>query len=109
MQQDMPTTATIVHTQAELLEGLNSLLHQIHHEGLKLSTHSFEFADKPHQRLSLEFEALNNYLGACLEGFAPSAIHLYFTRYIPRSLLEGVRALLEARHYIVASAALTEA
>lgn len=104
----MPSTPILVHSQAELLESLASLLHQLRHEGLEPRTHSFEFAHNPHQRLSLQFEALGTYLGACLEGFEAFAIHVHFTRYISQSLLEGVKAFLHARNYILASTVLTE-
>ncbi len=108
MRQDTPSTPTLVHSQAELLESLASLLHHIRHEGLEPRTHSFEFSKNPRQRLSLHFETLGDYLGSCLEDFEAFAIHVHFTRYIPQSLLEGVKALLQARNYILANTLLTE-
>ncbi len=168
MRQDTPSTQTLVHSQAELLESLASLLHHIRHERLEPRTHSFEFSKNPRQRLSLHFETLGAYLGFYLEGFESLdllhnpcllclkfvknklgilmyacvhsslrstssgrragssfiwprletkirgsasglfAIHLHFTRYIPQALLEGVKALLQARNDILASTLLTE-
>lgn len=108
MPLETPSTSILVHSQAELLESLASLLHQIRHEGLDLAYLSFAFAQDVRYRLSLQFEPLSTYLGSYLEGFEQSAIHLHFTRYIPRSLLEGVKASLETRNYILASSTLIE-